>query len=127
MSTLIRVVAGVLLVAHGLVHLLYLVPAPADKSFPFTLDESWLVPENARRPVAVALIAATIVSFALLGLAVWGVPVLAGAWPGIAVAAAATSLALLIAFWDAQLTFGVVLDLAIIAIALTRPDWTSAL
>jgi hypothetical protein len=127
MSTLIRVVAGVLLVAHGLVHLLYLVPAPADESFPFTLDESWLVPENARRPVAVALIAATIVSFALLGLAVWGVPGLAGAWPGIAVTAAATSLALLIAFWDAQLTFGVVLDLAIVAIALTRPDWTSAL
>lgn len=127
MNTVIRIVAGLLLVAHGLVHLLYLTPEAEDKKYPFTLRESWLVPETARRPVAIILIAGTIVFFALLGLAVWGVPVLSGAWPALALAAALTSLALLVAFWDVQLITGVIIDLGLIAIALMRPGWTDVL
>jgi len=127
MNTVIRIVAGLLLVAHGLVHLLYLTPEAEDKKYPFTLRESWLVPETARRPVAIILIAGTIVFFALLGLAVWGVPVLSGAWPALALAAALTSLALLVAFWDLQLITGVIIDLGLIAIALMRPGWTDVL
>jgi len=127
MNTVIRIVAGLLLIAHGLVHLLYLTPEAEDKKYPFTLRESWLVPETARRPVAIILIAGTIVFFALLGLAVWGVPVLSGAWPALALAAALTSLALLVAFWDVQLITGVIIDLGLIAIALMRPGWTDVL
>lgn len=52
MNTVTRIVAGLLLIAHGLVHLLYLVSEPDDESYPFTLRDSWLVPESARRPVA---------------------------------------------------------------------------
>jgi len=126
-NTAVRIVAGLLLIAHGLVHLLYLTPAPDDERYPFTLRESWLVPVTARRPVAIFLVAATIVLFALLGLAVWGVPGLSGVWPALAVAAALSSLALLIAFWDAWLTIGVAIDVALIVIAVTRPGWTDAL
>ena len=39
MAVLIRIAVGLLLIAHGLVHLLYLVPKKDDPSFPFTLKE----------------------------------------------------------------------------------------
>src|SRR3972149_1620871 len=55
MATLLRIVIGVLLVAHGLVHLLYLTPDVPN----FSLDRSWLVPETASRPAALVLMWAT--------------------------------------------------------------------
>jgi len=51
MIVLVRVVAGVLLLAHGLVHLLYLAQDVPE----FSIEESWLVPESARPRVALAL------------------------------------------------------------------------
>ncbi|WP_197711282.1 hypothetical protein [Cellulomonas sp. WB94] len=72
MDVVLRIVVGLLLLAHGLVHLLYFVTSADDPKFPFTITSSWLVPEPARRPVATVLVAVTIVAFALLGLAVWG-------------------------------------------------------
>ncbi len=119
MVVLLRVVAGVLLVAHGLVHLLYLAPDTPE----FSLDRSWLVPSGARRPVAVALMVATVVAFVLLALAVWQVPGLVAAWPVLALVAAGVSLLLLVLFWDWHLVFGVVIDVLLIAGALLRPDW----
>lgn len=120
MLSLLRIVAGVLLVAHGLVHLLYLV----DDVPEFQLDNSWIVPHDASRPVAAALMAATITASTLLGLAVWGVPVLSGVWPVLAIAAATTSLVLLVTFWDNHLVVGVTINLAMIALAAMRPEWT---
>lgn len=115
----VRIVAGVLLLAHGLVHLLYLAPdVPA-----FSTQRSWLVPDTVRRPVALALIAATIAASAALALAVWGVPGLATAWPMPAVITGALSLVLLIAYWDARLILGVAIDGALIALAVVQPDW----
>lgn len=124
MAFAIRAVVGLLLIAHGLVHLLYLAPEADDRTYPFTLRESWLVPEPSRRPVALALIVATVAAFVVLGLAVWGVPWLSTVWPVIGVIAAAASLTLLIAFWDIQLITAVVIDLGIIGLAVLRPDWT---
>ena len=126
-NTAVRIVAGLLLIAHGLVHLLYVIPEADDEKYPFTIRESWLVPESVRRPAAIVLIATTILFFALLGLAVWGVPGLSGAWPALTIIAASSSLALLIAFWDVRLTIGVAIDVALIVVALTRPGWTGVL
>jgi hypothetical protein len=120
MATLLRIVIGVLLIAHGLVHLLYL----TDNVPEFSMERSWLVPESASRAVAMVLMWATVATFALLGLAVWGVPGLADAWPGIAIVAAVLSLALLVAFWSWSLIFGVLIDVALIAVAVIRPEWT---
>jgi hypothetical protein len=120
MATLLRIVIGVLLIAHGLVHLLYL----TDEVPEFSLERSWLVPEKASRRVAMVLMWATVAAFALLGLAVWNVPGLAGAWPGIAIVASVLSLALLVAFWNWSLVFGVLIDVALIAVAVIRPEWT---
>lgn len=123
MSTLIKIVVGVILLAHGLVHLLYLSSEAKDTTYPFTLEDS-LLPEAARRPVAYLLLSATIVAFALLGLAIWGMPGLASAWAPLAVTAAAVSLGLLIVFWDTRLLAGVAIDLVLVTIAVTRPEWT---
>ena len=66
----IRIVVGVLILAHGLVHLLYLARDVPEFSF----ASSWLVPESARRPVALVLMAATVAAFLnnmlILGVAI---------------------------------------------------------
>ena len=116
---LVGIAAGVLLVAHGLVHLLYLV----DDAPEFSLDRSWLVPDTARHSLARGLIAATTVAFATLALAVWGVPGLSAVWPALTVVACLLSMVLLILFWNPWLVFGVAIDIALLAVAVTRPDW----
>jgi hypothetical protein len=121
--TLIRVAAGLFVIAHGLVHLLYLVSKEDDPSWPFTLKRSWLVPEVVRRPVALVLLAALVAAFVLLGLAVWGLPGLSGAWPAIAIVAAVLSLVMLVAFWNAQLFAGICIDVALITLAAAHPGW----
>lgn len=118
MEVLLRVVVGVLLVAHGLVHLLYLAPETPE----FSLDDS-LLPAGARRPVAVALMAATVLAFLLVALAVWQVPGLVGVWPVLTVVAAGLSLLLLVLFWDWHLVLGVVIDVLLVVAAVVRPDW----
>ena len=123
MAIWLRVVAGVLLIAHGLVHLLYL----TDDVPEFSLENSWVLPQSWSRTAAIVLMWATVVAFALLGLAVWGVPGLATAWPWIAIVAAVLSLTLLIAFWSWSLSFGVIIDLALIAVAVLRPEWTDGI
>ena len=120
MIVVIRIVTGVLLLAHGLVHLLYLAQDVPE----FSIQDSWLVPESARRPVALALIAATIAAFAVLALAVWGVPGLSAAWPILAIVASTFSLVLLVAFWDTRVMLGVIIDIALITLAVTQPSWT---
>jgi hypothetical protein len=117
--TLVRIAAGVLLLAHGLVHLLYL----ADDVPEFSLDRSWLVPDAARRPLALGLVATTIAAFAILALAVWGVPGLSAAWPALTVVACMLSMVLLILFWNTWLVFGIGIDIALLAVAVIRPDW----
>ena len=126
MEVLVRIVLGALLCAHGLVHLLWFAPND-DRAWPFRLDRSWLLSEGARRPVAVALVALTVVGFGLLGLAVWGVPGLASIWPVLAIGSAIASLAALVLFWDRQLLWGAAIDLALVVVALWRPGWTDRL
>lgn len=118
----LRIVVGMLLIAHGLVHLLYLAP-----DTPFSLEKSWIVPEGSRRPVAYLLMGATILAFILVALALWGVPGLSTVWPVVTMVGAGLSLVLLAAFWNTQLVFGIAIDLALLAAAIIRPDWVERL
>lgn len=119
----IRIALGVLLVAHGLVHLLWWAPSD-DPAWPFRLDRSRWVPETTRAPVAAVLVTLVVVGFALLGLAVWGVPGLTSIWPVLAIGASVASLAVLVLFWDRQLVWGVAIDLALVVLAVWQPAWT---
>lgn len=122
MTTLIRVVIGVLLFAHGLVH-------PLSGS-------------RCPRVLAGSILAAAGVGeqaggngpdvgdggglrAARAGSA--GAPGISGMWPAIAVVASALSLALMVALWSWSLVFGVLIDLALIAVAVIRPEWTDAI
>lgn len=116
---LLRIVVGVLLVAHGLVHLLYLAPGIPE----FSLDGSWLLSGPARRPVAYVLMAATVIAFLVMTLAVWQVPGLDTAWPVLALVGAGLSTALLVLFWNGRLVLGLVIDALLIAAAVLRPAW----
>jgi hypothetical protein len=116
-------VVGALLIAHGLVHLLYI----ADDVPEFSAERSWVVPVGARRPVALTLIGATIVAFALVGLAVWGVPLLSAVWPTLTIVASVVSLVLLGSFWHPRVVLGVVIDIVLIAVAMTQPAWTTSI
>ena len=126
MELLVRIVLGVLLVAHGLVHLLWFAPTD-DPGWPFRLDRTWLLPEATRGPAAVVLVALVVGGFALLAVAVWGAPGLVSIWPVLAIAAALASLATLVLFFDRQLLWGVAIDVALIVVALWRPAWTDRL
>ena len=118
----VRIVAGLLLLAHGFVHMLYLAPDVEE----FSIDRSWL-PDPARRPVAMALMLATVVAFALVALAVWGMPGLAGAWPALIIMACLLSVVLLVTYWNSALAIGIAIDLVLATVAVTRPDWADRL
>ena len=114
----VRIVVGVLLLAHGLVHLLYL--APDVDAFAI---ESGRLPEQWRHPVALVLLTTTILGFSLVALSTWGVPGLAGSWPALTLVAAALSALMLVVFWDRHLIFGLAIDAALIAVAVWQPAW----
>jgi len=71
--------------------------------------------------------AATVAAFALLALAVWGVPGLSAAWPALTIVSCLLSAVLLVAFWDVHLVFGFAIDVALVAVAVTRPYWAQQL
>ena len=119
MTVAVRLAVGVLLVAHGLVHLLFV----ANDVPEFNFKNSRLLHGTAERTIGLALMAATIGAFALAGLAVLGIPGLAGNWSVLTIVGAVVSLALLVAFWRAQMAIGVAIDLTLIALAVLRPGW----
>jgi hypothetical protein len=115
----VKLVIGLFLLAHGLVHLLYLAPRPPDDPrYPFVPETAWITRSlgmNAGAAKAAARTGAVVVA-AVLGIAGIALIVGAGLWTTMAVLGAVISLALLIAFYDPWLTLGVAIDLAIIGL-----------
>ena len=62
---IVRIVMGLGLLGHELIHIAHLTPGPDDPNYPFTLDESWLLPESIRSGVGLALVPITVVLLAL--------------------------------------------------------------
>jgi hypothetical protein len=122
-----------LLVGHGLVHGLYLLPPPdqpaggAGPSWPFDLGRSWLVVfAGARRGrrIAAVLAAAIVAAAVLAALATVGfLP--AAWWPALVAAEAVVSLVLLVAAFDLQLVLGIGIDAALLVVVVTGA-WTPA-
>ena len=116
-----------LLIAHGAVHILYLVPQPAATSggvtWPFDVVRAWPVSSAGLDPglarvVATALVAGVVIGFALAGLSTLGLILPAGWWPALVSVSAALSLLLLVLFFDPQLLAGIALDLVLLWLAL---------
>jgi hypothetical protein len=120
---------ALLLAAHGMVHVLFVVPAPAPPAgrggheWPFDLARSWLATRAglaARhiRWVAMALIGLTITAFVIAALATIGLIVPTDWWGGLVVLGAAASLVLLIVAFDPQLLLGIGIDIVLLSVAL---------
>lgn len=119
-----RLALGGLLLAHGAVHLLYLLPVPAnDANWPFLLDESWVIPESLRRGVGGTAAVAIAVIYVLVALGVWGVPGVENGLRGLLIAGSVASVALFVAYWHPWLSFGMLIALGLLAMAITQPGW----
>lgn len=122
-----KFVIAFFLAAHGLIHLGYLTPAPADPNYPFRLSNSWLVTRlgmdaSAVRAVGIVLSVVTIVGFAGAALAALGIVVPSHLWSALVIVAAVASLLLLALFWHMWLVLGVAIDVAML-IALVGFHW----
>lgn len=117
---------ALLLLGHGAVHAMFLLPAPAEDErkagsapYPFTMDDSWLlgrmgVDGSRLRLVGAVLVVLTLVAFLLAALATvgWAVP---GAWWGpLVVGAAVLSSLLLLVFLSPLLVLGFALNAALV-------------
>jgi hypothetical protein len=113
-----RWLAGLLLVAHGLIHLAVWV-APFDPAkTSFNPSHSWLLAgiglESRARPIAIGLSTACAVMFNVAGFAVLGQATWA---PSVAIVGAVLSLLLTTAYFHPWLSINAAINAAIVVIA----------
>ena len=122
-----RWVLGGFLLAHGLIHTLFVVPAPATTAggaeWPFDLTQSWLVTSvgldvNLVRVIGIALIGVVVVGLLLAALGTVGILVPSGWWPALVVGSAAASAVLLVLFLNPQLVLGLAIDAVLLWVVL---------
>lgn len=118
-----------LLLGHGVVHLLFVVPAPAamedGTEWPFDMARSWAATGagldlNLVRVIGAVLIAVTVGAFALAALSTVGGIVPSGWWQPIIALGAIASAATLVLFFEPLLVLGLGIDAALLLVVLTR-------
>ena len=111
------------LVAHALIHLSYLTPAPprtaGGPEWPFELHRSWLVTSlqldgRLVRTLGTALVAATATLLVAAGLATGGWLIPAGLWDGLVLTGAGLSILTLGFFFHPWLSLGLAIDAALL-------------
>ncbi len=129
-----RGVLGFVLIGHGLVHVLYLVPPPSPPArrsaprWPFDLSRSWLARRagsDRSRRIAIALIGIVAGTSVLAALALIGIVLPTSLWPALVVTAAAASLVLLAVAFDPQLLLGMGIDVALLLLVVAGWSPTS--
>lgn len=113
------------LIAHGLLHASYLTPKPEDPKYPFTFDKSWFanMVGDASTPIGIGLAILVVVSFALAGLGVLGIPGLENSWKQFTAIGAVLSTLLLGLFWHPWLVMGFVIN-AVLVYGIYVLNWT---
>jgi hypothetical protein len=128
-----RLLLAAFLVAHGLVHLLFVSPPPpateGGPSWPFALDRSWILTPlglgaDMTRILGIALIALTIAGFALAAVVAIGV-LPSSLWVPAIVIGAVASVVVLGLFYQPWLTLGVAIDVVLLWAVLVQ-SWTPA-
>jgi hypothetical protein len=127
-----RIVLGLLLVAHATIHLGYVSPAPprtaGGPEWPFVMSRSplvtWLgVGQGPVQALGIGLVCLTVVGLVGAALAAIGFVVPQAWWPYLAVTGSAASLAVLMLFFHPWLLVGVGIDLGLLYMALIA-GWT---
>ncbi|HSD48817.1 MAG TPA: hypothetical protein VLE71_03200 [Actinomycetota bacterium] len=117
-----RVIVGLFLVAHGLVHLLYMVPRREDDpSYPFVPEDRWFARALGLGPSAAKAVAGTLAAACAIAFVISAVALLASAdlWEPAAVVGAAISLVLMLLFFHRWLLIGIAIDVMILASVLS--------
>jgi len=129
----VRVLFGLFLVAHGLIHASFVArapaPTPGGPEWPFEMGRSWLITVigmegGVVRMIGAALVIVTVVAFAGAGLAWFGLVVPTAWWPALVMAGAASSLAVLTAFFHPWLVLGFAID-AVLIYLVAGSGWTA--
>ena len=116
-------VLGAFLVAHALIHVSFLTPAPprtADgPEWPFAIDRSWLVSPlgldpSVARTAGTVLVAATVALFVAAGLATVGWLLPTAWWPALVVGGSSLSAITLVLFFQPWLILGLMIDAALL-------------
>jgi hypothetical protein len=113
------------LAAHGLIHASFLSPKPKEHRgphLPFNLDSSWLF-ESAGRPLGVLLVYVTAAVFLLAAASSVGLFVPGAWWQTLVKLGSASGALLLVIFFEAWLTLGVLINLGLLY-AVLRLGWT---
>lgn len=121
------------LAAHGLIHLLFLLPQPATTAttaatagnveYPFDMARSWLVTAGTLdlgvvRLLGLALIAVVVTGFVMAALATVGALVPSGWWPALVIGSAAASVVLLAISFSPSLSLGFAIDAVLVWLVL---------
>jgi hypothetical protein len=119
-----KLLFGLFLIAHGLLHLSYLAPKPDDPSYPFDFSKGWLanVLGEAAKPIGTILAIITATCFVLAGLGVFGFPGLESIWQQLAIGGAAASTVLLGFFWHPWLAAGMLINVVLLY-GLIEQNW----
>lgn len=122
-----RILLGLFMIAHGLIHASYLTPKPDDPNYPFHFDKGWFaqIVGSIAPTVGLLLVVVTIACFALAGLGILGVPGLLGIAKIMVIIGAVSSLLVLILFWHPWLVLGIVID-AVLLYAALKLNWPTA-
>jgi hypothetical protein len=124
-----RWLLAALLVGHGLVHLMFMVPAPTTPAggpeWPFDMARSWAVAGvgmdlTVVRAVGLALIAIIIGGLALAALSTVGILAPPGWWQPVVAVSSVISALVLVLFFQPQLMLGLGIDAALLTLAVGR-------
>jgi len=113
------------LLGHGLVHVMFAVPAPAAPApaggmeYPFDIQRSWLVANHLAdvsvvRVLVVALVMAAVLGYGLTALSTLGILVPQGAWPLLLIASTVASGLLMVIGLAPALALGIAIDAALL-------------
>ncbi len=122
-----RWLLAAVLIGHGVVHLMFAVPAPTatanGPAWPFDMARSRVVRVGVNltfvRAVGVALIAVVVGGFAIAALSTVGILVPAGWWQASVALSAVASAILLLLFFEPQLVLGPGIDAVLVAAVAT--------
>jgi hypothetical protein len=121
------------LIGHGVVHTMFAISPAATAGgpeWPFDMARSWVVTGAGVDPsvvhtIGMALIVIVAGGFALAALSTVGLVVPAGWWQGAVAGSAATSLVVLVLFFNPQLVLGIGIDALLLGAVATRA-WAPA-
>jgi hypothetical protein len=123
---MLRLLLAAFVLAHGLIHVSFLTPAPAPAAggppWPFNLDRSWLLTRMGVSTATAERVGRTLVALTAVGFAVAAAGLATGAswWGPAAVAASLVSLVQLTAWFHWWLPVGLLIDIGVIAAVLGR-------